>query len=384
MGVRSFLFKFIFNKMKNKPRVIVAMSGGVDSAVAAALLEKQGYDVIGVFMKFWADQNNEDGKKVINKCCSLEAAEDARKVAEKLGFPFYVLNFKTTFKEVVVDDFLKQFEKGYTPNPCIRCNKFVKFGALLTKAKEFGAQFLATGHYAQITEEKGQFKLLRGKDKLKDQSYFLYNLGQKQLKHLLFPVGGYTKEEVRKLAKKFGLHVYKKLESQEICFVPFKKHNLFLKKYLKLKKGLIKTVDGKIVGEHEGLPLYTLGQRKGIRIGGIGPFYVVAMDHKNNTLIVSNKKDDPCLFSNQLIVQKVNWLAGTAPELPFKCDCSIRYHHSAEAIILKKVKKDNYLIKFSQPQRAITPGQSAVFYKGNELIGGGVIRSSVLLDQDNN
>lgn len=368
---------------KNRKKAAIALSGGVDSAAAAAILKSQGYDCLGIFMKFWHE--SETGKE--NKCCSVQAAADARRVAQKLGFPFYVLNFKMPFKKAVVDEFLKQYQNGLTPNPCVRCNQFIKFGLLLKKAKMLGCDYLATGHYVRLTKletrdkrqetrkAKGNLLLVachlslrQAKDKQKDQSYFLYTLKQSQLKHLLFPLGDYTKTEARKLAQKYRLPVYDKPESQEICFVPEKKHYDFLKRHLKLKPGPIKDQAGKTLGRHEGLPLYTLGQRKGIKIGGTGPFYVVKLDYKTNAVYVSSQISDALLLRDKFKIKNANWLSGKAPKAGQKI--GVRIRHQAKIIPAKLNGQTVYLAK---PQRAVAPGQSAVFYAGQELLGGGVI-----------
>ncbi|OGY46794.1 MAG: tRNA 2-thiouridine(34) synthase MnmA [Candidatus Buchananbacteria bacterium RIFCSPHIGHO2_02_FULL_38_8] len=346
---------------RKKEKVCIAMSGGIDSSVAAAILKKQGYDCVGIFMKFWSDQ--EGTQKVINKCCSIESFETARKVSHQLNFPIYTLNFKQPFKKQVVDDFLSQFQSGLTPNPCINCNKFIKFDLLWQKARVLGCNYLATGHYIKKTTNQ----LLRAKDKNKDQSYFLYNLKQSQLKHLLFPLGNYTKTQVRAMAKKWNLPAKNRPESQEICFVSGKSHNEFLKHHLKLKPGSIVTTQGKTVGQHKGLPLYTLGQRKGIKVGGIGPFYVVKMNYKTNTLIVSEKKDDSLLYHKIFRIKNTNWINGK-PRKTLNCEVKIR--HQAPSV---KCKIINNQVTLSKPLRAITPGQSAVFYKNQQLLGGGVI-----------
>ncbi|MFH1233545.1 MAG: tRNA 2-thiouridine(34) synthase MnmA [Patescibacteria group bacterium] len=368
-----------------KPKALVAMSGGVDSSVAAKLLVDQGYEAVGIFLHFWKEETTptppyQEGS-FENKCCSTEALMDARRVCDKIGIPLYTLNFSKIFKKQVVDNFLNEYKIGRTPNPCVRCNKFVKLGYLIKQAEKLGFDYVATGHYVKKSKIKNQklkiIKLYKAKDKKKDQSYFLYTLNQEQLKHLLFPLGDYTKPRVRKLAEKFKLGVEKKKESQEICFIPEKNHNKFLKQNLKLKTGKIKTLDNKIIGEHQGLPLYTIGQRKGIEIGGIGPFYVVKTDYKTNTLYVANKWNDKAIYSKQLIANKVNWLSGQTPKSPFHCQAIIRYHHPAIKCVVfnLKNKKNNLLVKFAQPQRAVTPGQSIVFYNRNEMLGGGVIKS---------
>lgn len=356
---------------KVKPqKVLVAMSGGVDSSVSAALLkEADGFDVIGVFMKFWLAPNENALEGKWNRCCSREAEKRARLVASKLKIPFYVLNFENEFKKRIVDYFLKGYKNGITPNPCIVCNKEVKFGLLLKKARQLGAKFIATGHYARIEEGKDGIRLIRAKDKEKDQSYFLWKLNQKQLSHILFPVGGYTKNEVRKMSKKFKLKLSGVLESQDVCFVK-PTTNDFLKRYLKTKPGKIVNTGEKIIGEHQGLWFYTIGQRKGINLSG-GPFYVTGKDLKKNLLIVSKNKKD--LYKREIIVKNVNWISGKAPKLPIKVKIKIRYRHRAANAIISKIKNKEYKLQFKTAQKAVTPGQSAVFYKKNQVLGGAII-----------
>ena len=313
-------------------------------------------------------------------------------MAKILGIPFYVFNFEKEFKKRVVDYFINGYKEGITPNPCVVCNKEIKFGLLLEKAFGLSADFIATGHYARIKKtetEKGanllnkEYKLLKGKDKNKDQSYFLWQLKQSQLKRVLFPVGGYTKPEVRKLAKKFKLPVLNIPESMEICFVPDKLED-FLKKYIKQKPGPILTVEGKRIGCHQGLPFYTIGQRRGVELSG-GPYYVVKKDKNKNALIVASLLKDKALWSKVSIVKNVNWIspkqflgdavgqAGKGLKFPLKIMAQIRYGHEPVRAVISKIKNQRYKIDFQKPQRAVTPGQSAVFYKGQELLGGGVI-----------
>jgi len=359
-----------------KKKIVVAISGGVDSSVAAQILKDEGHELIGVFLHFWKDEQlSERGG---NKCCSLEALLDARRVCRKIGIPLYTMNFSGDFKKDVVDNFLNEYQNGRTPNPCVQCNKFVKLGLLIRKARELGFDYVASGHYAQIqsTGKKDAeiYKMFKGKDNNKDQSYFLYALDKEQIKHLIFPLGKYTKDEVRAMAEKYKLPVAKKSESQEICFIPGKSHNLFLEKYLDLKKGPIKNFDGEILGEHQGLPLYTIGQRKGIEIGGIGPFYAAKMDYESNTLYVVEKADDSRLFSAGLEAINVNWLSIKKPSLPFKCEAVIRYRHKPVNCEITKNEEGIYKVEFSEPQRAVTSGQSVVFYSEDEVLGGGIIR----------
>ncbi|PJE57741.1 MAG: tRNA 2-thiouridine(34) synthase MnmA [Candidatus Portnoybacteria bacterium CG10_big_fil_rev_8_21_14_0_10_38_18] len=359
--------------MKKRKKVICAMSGGVDSSVAAAILKKNGYDVIGVFMKFW----KESGKGRENLCCSAKARIDAKRVAIKLNIPFYVLDVQKEFKKRVVDYFINAYKKGNTPNPCVECNRWIKFRFLFEKMLELKADYVTTGHYARIGREirNSKFeirKLLVARDKAKDQTYFLWTLNQKQLERILFPIGDYKKEQVRRLAKKFGLLVYEKKDSQEICFIPDADIRRFLKSRIHAEKGSIITTDGKKVGEHEGLIFYTIGQRKGIKIGGIGPFYVVKKDFKHNTLIVAQGDFDEALYKREFTVSKTNWI-DKPRKFPIRCNVKIRYLHKSAPATIFKIQNPKFKIVFDKPQRAITPGQSAVFYKGNELLGGGII-----------
>jgi tRNA-specific 2-thiouridylase len=345
------------------------MSGGVDSSVAAALLKRQGLDVSAIFMRLWCESY------------SARAEKKAKQVAESLNIPFFVFNIEKKFKKKIVDYFLKEYKEGITPNPCVNCNKEIKFGLLLDEALRLGADYLATGHYARLRREipnsksqitNCQYKLFRGIDITKDQSYFLWKLSQKQLKHILFPIGGYKKTKVRELAKKFNLPTFNIPESQEICFIKSTVSN-FLGQYIKSESGDVLTTDNKKVGEHQGLSFYTIGQRKGIGLSG-GPFYVVDKNLKENTLIISSFFKDKNLYKKKLIAKNINWVKGKMPKLPLKTKTQIRYGHKAfSATIVKKFKNGNIEIVFTQSQRAITPGQSVVFYKYKELLGGGII-----------
>ncbi len=348
--------------MKEKRKVVIAMSGGVDSSVSAALLQRAGFDVIGVFMKFWAGDKKASS---FNRCCSSESENRAREVAAKLGIPFYIFNFEKEFKKRIVDYFLKEYKAGKTPNPCVVCNKEIKFGLLLNKALNLGADYLATGHYVRLKNGK----LFKGKDKEKDQSYFLWQLDQKQLKNILFPVGDYTKSQVRSLAKRMKLPVFNTPESQEVCFIP-KTTNEFLKKYLKANPGNIADTGGKVIGKHSGLIFYTIGQRRGIKLSG-GPFYVIAKDFKKDLLIVSKNEKD--LYKKELIAKDINWISGKEPKLPLKIQAKIRYRHEVTSATIYKIQNTKYKLLFRKPQRAITPGQSVVFYFRQQLLGGGII-----------
>ena len=389
------------------------MSGGLDSSVAAALLKRVGFDLIGVFMKFWAEPERDGLIGSSNRCCSTEAEVRARKVAKILKIPFYVFNFEKEFKKRIVDYFIDGYKRGITPNPCVICNKEIKFGLLLEKALKLDADYIATGHYARTNltpsflkrnaaafkiRKLKEIKLLRGKDRVKDQSYFLWMLNQKQLKRILFPVGDYTRKEVENLARKFKLPVLKARKSVEICFIQTT-INDFLKKRLKQKPGKIVclTFDVKqdkqeVVSEHHGLWFYTIGQRKGIGLAG-GPYWVLDKNLKKNLLIVTKNEKD--LLKKELICKNVNWISGEEPKLPLKIKAKIRYRSQlASATIYHPegkpsasygagLKPKTYHLIFDRPQRAITPGQSVVFYspaevstkagKGQEVLGGGII-----------
>lgn len=358
---------------KKKIKVLAAMSGGVDSSVAAKLLLDAGYEVTGIFLHFWKDP--EVSEAVENKCCSLQALSDARAVCRQLGIPLHTFNFSETFKAEIVDNFIREYAAGRTPNPCVRCNRLVKIGRLLQYARGLGFDYVATGHYVRLEQLKGAYHLRAAKDRSKDQSYFLYTFNQDQLAHLLFPLGTYLKPQVRRLAAKAGLPVAEKSDSQEICFIPEKRHYEFLQRHIGQRPGPIKLFDGTVLGTHEGLHLYTIGQRRGLKIGGTGPYYAALADWKSDTLYVVEKFDDPHLYGRTLIVREVNWLSGKIPPLPYKAKAVIRYHHPAESctVIPIETEPGAYLVDFAKPQRAITPGQSLVFYKGDEVIGGGVI-----------
>jgi len=372
------------NKKTNKTKVIIALSGGVDSAVAAALLKKKGYNVIGVFMKFWTPyyRESEGGpSRAENRCCTLESEVRARKVAKKLNIPFYVFNFRREFKKRIVDYFLREQKAGLTPNPCIICNKEIKFGLLLEKALSLGADFVATGHYARLRREirnpkseirNYRHKLLRAKDKNKDQSYFLWKLNQEQLKHILFPIGNYTRAEVEKLAKKFKLPFSGVSKSMEICFVR-RTINEFLKKYLKEKPGVICSSPGdeqKVVGRHQGLWFYTIGQRKGINLTN-GPWYVLDKKIKNNLLVVTRNKQN--LLRKEFLAKNINWISGSRPKMPLALGAKIRYRHKGASAHIYKLGNKKKQIIFDKSQLAITPGQSVVFYQREEVLGGGII-----------
>jgi tRNA-specific 2-thiouridylase len=315
-------------------------------------------------MKFWAA----DYDKGENRCCSTESEQRARKTALLLGIPFYVFDLREEFKKLIVDRFIGDIKKGLTPNPCVICNEKIKFGLLIKRADELGAQFIATGHYAQIKKTKGIYKLLKGKDKNKDQSYFLWRLNQKQLSRIIFPAGCFEKSEVRSLAKKWKLPSAQTPESQEVCFAPKGLEDFVLER-IGRNPGDIIDASGKILGRHEGLWPYTIGQRKGIRLSG-GPYYVVAKDMHSNRLIVSKDKAD--LQKREAVLRGANWTSGIKPGFPLKARVKIRYR--GKEVVAEIAEKGFFLVlKFARHQDAVTPGQSAVLYRGDELLGGGEI-----------
>ena len=367
-----------------KKRVIIAMSGGVDSSVAAALLKKQGFDVIGIFMKLWAEDVDATDFVRENVCCSVEAATAARAVAQKLDIPFYVVNFAREFKKMVVDYYINEYENGRTPNPCVICNRDIKGEILFKKVLELEGDYLATGHYARIeSKSKAQslkskakeYHIFQGKDKNKDQTYFLWTLTQKKLAKLLFPVGHLTKPEVRKLALKMGLPTAKRRESQGICFIPDRNVSGFLRRHAKklTQPGPIIDVMGKEIGTHEGLINYTIGQRERLNIGGSKAYYVVKLDSKKNTLIVG---DDTDLFNKSLIAKDISWTTSDGQQSTVsgqRITATIRYRHASVDCKIEDIGQGKIKVIFDNPQRAITPGQSIVFYREDELIGGAVI-----------
>jgi tRNA-specific 2-thiouridylase len=354
-------------------RVIVGLSGGVDSSVTAALLKQQGYEVIGVFMKNWSEDLGDYG------CTWAEDSEDARRAARHLKIPFYVWNFEREYRDKVVDYFFREYQANRTPNPDVMCNTEIKFKIFLDKALSLGADFVATGHYAQVKREEGgggreELQLLKGIDPAKDQSYFLYTLNQNQLSRILFPLGGYYKSEVRALARQFGLPNAEKKDSQGICFIGPINVREFLKTQLRATAGKVVTAAGETVGRHEGLPYYTIGQRQGFQAGGRGPYYVIGKDLPGNRLVVTNDRKDPALWQREFTLTQVTW-TNQAPALPLKTGVSIRYHHPEYSALITAVDSDKLSISFDSPQRAITPGQAAVIYRDKELLGGGVIES---------
>lgn len=359
--------------MKNKKTVVVGMSGGVDSSVAAYLLKQKGYDVIGVTMQIWQE---EDACTVQEQggCCGLSAVEDARRVASQIGIPYYVMNFRKEFQENVIDYFVREYRQGRTPNPCIACNRYVKWESLLQKSLAIGADYIATGHYAKMIQlENGRYSLLRSDAKGKDQTYALYNLTQDQLAHTLFPVGEFEKTEIREIAEKAALQVAHKPDSQEICFVPDNDYAGFLERETgeKEKPGNFVSVSGKVLGEHKGIGHYTIGQRKGLGIAFGEPMFVVEIRPETNEVVLGKGQE---VFSDYLIADKVNYMAVDHFEAGQEVTARIRYNHEGAVAVIEEVGEDWFSLKFQKPVRAVTPGQAVVLYEGDYVLGGGTIR----------
>lgn len=352
-------------------RVVVAMSGGVDSSVAAALLVEQGYEVIGMMMRLWSDDAM--GGAEHNRCCTPEQMADARRIADHLGIPFYVLDTKDVFRATVVQFFIDQHREGVTPNPCMECNRHIRFEYLLQNALALGADYLATGHYARIHQgEDGKFLLKTGIDERKDQSYVLSVMGQEELSRTLFPVGEYPKPEVRELAAKFGLNVESKKDSQDLCFLGKNDYRDFLEVHAPeiMQPGPIVLKNGEPIGTHEGLAKYTIGQRKGLGVSYAEPLYVLGKNPYRNALIVGTKDQ---LGRDELTASRVNWVRGEAPKKSFRAGVKIRYKASAQPALVTPLGEDRVQVKFDEPLRDITPGQGAVIYEGEICLGGGII-----------
>jgi len=352
-------------------RIVVAMSGGVDSSVTAALLKEEGHEVIGISMQVW-DHSRFKGEESFGSCCSLDDIHDARRVAEQLDIPFYVVNFEEEFQRLVIDDFVAEYFRGRTPNPCVRCNQRVKFELLLRKCMELGADFLATGHYARIERDvSGVCRLLTGVDRGKDQSYFLFTLTQEQLSRTLFPLGGMTKGEVRRLAARFALRVAEKGESQEICFIPDNDYVRFLEE--ERGPGLLSgnIVDNRetVLGSHDGTYRYTVGQRKGLGIAHPHPLYVLRVDAERKEVIVGERAE---LASEGLTAGNINWIVAPSAS-PVETTCKIRYRHHPVHCRVEPLREGRAAVCFAEPEKSVTPGQAVVFYDGDVVLGGGWI-----------
>ncbi len=354
---------------RNK-KVLMAMSGGVDSSVSAAILKKQGYEVIGITMEIWPKTSDNFGG-----CCSASAVEDAKKVAAKLGIPHYVLNMRDDFKKLVIDDFVGEYMSGRTPNPCVRCNRHIKFDLLLKKADELGAEYVATGHYAAIVKGKKLFELRKSSDKNKDQSYFLYDFPQEALRRTLFPVGKITKTETRAAAKKLGLAVADKKDSQEICFINQGDYASFVSESSKapVKPGPILGTDGTPLGMHKGIIYYTVGQRKGLGIPFGRPFYVVRIDPEKNAIIVGDESET---YGRALVAENFRWTSIEPPVSAFPAKAKIRYMTEEADALVTPLESGLVSVEFKRPVKAITPGQSVVLYKKDTVLGGGLICSA--------
>ena len=351
-------------------KVVVAMSGGVDSSVAAALLKEQGYEVIGMMMRLWS----EPGKEESNRCCTPDSMAQARRVAAILDIPFYVIDAKDVFRETVVEYFLDGYARGETPNPCLICNRKIRWTFLLDHALALGADYMATGHYVRIKkDESGKSQLLRAVDHSKDQSYVLHVLGQDKLKHALFPIGDYPKTEIRAIAEKHGLPTASRKDSQDLCFLAGEDYRNFLQRNAAemLQPGEIVTRDGKSLGEHNGLGNYTIGQRKGLGVVSPVPLYVLGKNADNNTLVVGTQDE---LGSLELTARDVTWVSGEAPSEPFRAEVKIRYTAKEAEALVMPIGEDQARVQFETPQRDVTAGQAAVFYQGDMLLGGGIIQ----------
>lgn len=366
------------NIMNSKIRVIVGMSGGVDSSVSAYLLQQQGYDVVGLFMKNWEEDDNEE------YCSAASDLADAQAVCDKLGIKLLTINFAAEYWDNVFEHFLAEYRAGRTPNPDILCNKEIKFKAFLDYAAEdLGADYIATGHYVRKREQNGKVELLRGLDKNKDQSYFLYTLSEAQISKSLFPVGELEKPQVRKIAEQLDLVTATKKDSTGICFIGERKFRDFLARYLPAQSGLIRTVDGEVIGKHQGLMYHTLGQRKGLGIGGLKnadetPWYVVDKDIAHNELIVAQGHDHPALFSGGLIAGQLHWVDRQPLTTSLRCTVKTRYRQQDIPCQINPINEQQIEVIFDEPVAAVTPGQSAVFYSNEVCLGGGIIEERIL------
>jgi len=354
--------------LDTSPRVVVAMSGGVDSSVAAALLVEQGYEVIGLMLRLWAE-----GGSAANRCCTLDAVADARAIAGMFDIPFYVRDYKNVFKTVIVDSFIEAYASGLTPNPCLTCNRVIRFDLLLNDALALGAQYLVTGHYARVTQhEQGEYELWRGLDPGKDQSYVLHSLNQKTLPHVFFPLGDYTKEQVREMAIEYKLPVFNKPDSQDLCFIGDDGYRGFLQRHAPdtMIPGDIVNTQVEVLGQHRGLPAYTIGQRNGLGVYHSEPLFVIRLDRANNRLIVGARSE---LGRDELTAHSVATVSGRPLDGPTRVQAKIRYKSPPVTAVVTPLPYNRLHAKFDTPLPDITPGQGFVFYDGNKVLGGGVI-----------
>ncbi|SET43311.1 tRNA-specific 2-thiouridylase [Pseudobutyrivibrio sp. C4] len=351
-------------------KALIAMSGGVDSSVAALMMKEKGYECIGCTMKLYA--NEDIGVCGSHTCCSLDDVEDAKSVARRLGMPHHTFNFQDKFRETVIDDFIYCYENGMTPNPCIECNKHMKFDELYRRAEILGCEKIVTGHYARIRKTDNGYQLLKGLDSNKDQSYVLYAMTQNELAHTEFPLGEISKDEVRKIAESHDFINANKPDSQDICFVPDGDYVSALKRFTgkEYAPGDFVDQDGNVMGTHKGIVGYTIGQRKGLGISAEHPLYVTALDVKNNRVILGKNED---LFTTTTIVKNINWIDPTDDRPTFKCKAKVRYRMTEQPCTVERIDATSAKVVFDEPQRAITPGQAAVFYDGDVVLGGGTI-----------
>lgn len=364
----------IMNKRPEETTIVMGMSGGVDSSVAALMLKQQGYNVIGVFMKNW-DEPDEDGV-----CTATEDYEDVQAVCNQIGIPYYTVNFQKEYWDRVFTYFLDEYKKGRTPNPDVMCNKEIKFKAFLEYALKIGADYIAMGHYCQVDLHDGEYRLLRGADSNKDQTYFLCALTQHQLSKAIFPIGHLNKKKVREIAEEYNLKTAKKKDSTGICFIGERNFTEFLSHYLPAQPGEIRTLDGELKGKHSGLMNYTLGQRRGLGIGGSGtgePWFVAKKDLKNNILYIVQGDKHPALYSYALITRDINWISKKKKPATFECTAKFRYRQSDQKVTVKRMENNYCKVIFHEPQKAVTPGQAVVFYQGEVCLGGGTIKSII-------
>ncbi len=364
----------------DKGRVVVAMSGGVDSSVAAALLVEQGYEVIGMMMRLWSEESAGPATPA-NRCCTPDQMADARRVADKLGISFYVADVRQHFRQAIVQFFLDEHETGRTPNPCVECNRQIRFTYLLDRALAMDADYLATGHYARIEHTPEGYILMQGQDLHKDQSYVLHTLRQEQLAHVLFPISGYTKDEVREIARRFGLPVASKQESQDLCFLSDGDYRRFIRdNSIQIHQpGPILDQDGRELGQHQGLPFYTIGQRKGLGIAAAEPLFVLRKDAARNALVVGPRES---LGVHELVADGVNWISGTPPAYPITTQIKIRYKATPIPATVTPLDGGRVHVQFDEPAFGVTPGQAAVFYDGPVCLGGGLITNDGVGGED--